>query len=120
MPQLAITFPLALGDGGDTLTTASETDAAEQLIEQLLFTSPGERLAQPDLGCGLLKLLFDPTSHELRAATEFQVGAELQHWLGDVVRIVSVVVSGNGAEVDVVVEYQLAASATTHTVAFRR
>jgi hypothetical protein len=37
------------------------------LIEQVLFTSPGERVNRPDFGSGLRQLVFAPNSDE-RAA----------------------------------------------------
>jgi phage baseplate assembly protein W len=117
---LAIDFPLSLGAGGDTRWTASATRAAEQLIEELLFTAPGERLTRPDLGCGLLELVFDPARDELRAATQFQIAASLEKWLSGLVRIVSVTVGGSGAELEAVVEYQLAGGVTTRSVTFRQ
>ena len=52
-----------------------------QLVEQVLFTSPGERVNLPDFGSGLLQLPFAPNSVEMAAATQFTVQAALQKWL---------------------------------------
>ena len=52
-----------------------------QLVEQVLFTSPGERVNLPDFGSGLLQLPFAPNSVELAAATQFAVQGALQKWL---------------------------------------
>ena len=41
------------------------------MIEQLLFTEPGERVNRPDFGSGLLQLVFAPNSPELAAALQF-------------------------------------------------
>lgn len=57
------------------------------LIEQLLFTSPGERVMRPDFGCGLLDLVFTPNSPELASALELSVQAALQRWLGDLIEV---------------------------------
>ena len=35
------------------------------MIEQVLFTAPGERVNRPDFGCGLLQMVFGPNSSEL-------------------------------------------------------
>ncbi|KAB1990325.1 GPW/gp25 family protein [Streptomyces triticiradicis] len=59
------------------------------MIEQLLFTSPGERVMRPDFGCGLLDLLFAPNSPELAATLHLSVQAALQRWLGDVITVES-------------------------------
>ena len=44
----------------------SDDDHIRDLIEQVLFTSPGERVMRPDFGAGLLALVFEPNSVELR------------------------------------------------------
>ena len=57
------------------------------LIEQVLFTAPGERVNRPDFGSGLLQLVFAPNSDELAAATQFLVQGALQQWLGDLIEV---------------------------------
>ena len=52
--QPVVAFPLAVRADGATSTVNRQRAAVEQLIEELLFTNPGERLNRPDLGCGLL------------------------------------------------------------------
>ena len=44
--------------------TAQTDDAGHlrDLIEQVLFTAPGERVMRPDFGSGLLGLVFEPNS----------------------------------------------------------
>ncbi|HWT95338.1 MAG TPA: GPW/gp25 family protein [Solirubrobacteraceae bacterium] len=102
-----VAFPLHVDRSGATARVRSPVARAEQLIEELLFTSPGERLNRPDLGCGLLELLFEQATDELRAATRFQVTSELQRWLGDVVGVVSVDVAVDASQVAVTVVYRL-------------
>ncbi|QKV56537.1 MAG: GPW/gp25 family protein [Dechloromonas sp.] len=43
------------------------------MIEQVLFTLPGERVNRPDFGCGLLQLVFAPNSDTLAAAIQMTV-----------------------------------------------
>ena len=76
-----------------------------QLIEQVLFTSPGERVNLPDFGSGLLQLPFAPNSLEMAAATQFSVQAALQKWLSNYVKVQSVVASVNEAKLTVTVTY---------------
>lgn len=106
MPGVAVAFPLHLTDGR-TATVRSRSVAAEQLIEELLFTEPGARLNEPTLGCGLRELVFAPDSPELGAATQFQVATALQAWLGDVVKVVSVTVAPDAPQLAVTVVYEL-------------
>jgi len=69
---------------------AIESDHIRQLIEQVLFTSPGERVNRPDFGSGILQLIFAPNNGELVAAAQFLVQGALEQWLGDVIQIESV------------------------------
>jgi phage baseplate assembly protein W len=118
-PALAVAFPLALDADGMTELLRSPVLAAEQLIEQLLFTAPGERLNQPSLGCGLRELLFAPLSAELQAATEFQVSTALQRSLGDVVKVISLTVTAADSELEITITYQLAPGGPQQTVTLR-
>jgi phage baseplate assembly protein W len=115
-----VAFPLHLNSAGDTARVPSSSVAIEQLIEELLFTALGERLNRPDLGCGLLELVFQPASDELRAATEFQVTAELQKWLGGEIRVISVTTDSRGAELITTVTYALLTDGTRQTAVFVR
>ncbi|MBI1424586.1 MAG: hypothetical protein GC149_14160 [Gammaproteobacteria bacterium] len=56
-------------------------------VLQVLFTTPGERVHQPEFGCGLLNLMFEPNGSILLAATQFTVGQALSRWLGDEIKI---------------------------------
>ncbi len=64
MSAIGLDFALRLASAGTAAPAATLARAAENLIEEQLFTSLGERLNRPDLGCGLLELVFArrPTS----------------------------------------------------------
>ena len=72
-----LNFPLPIRWAGRTQQAALQ-DYVYQLIEQVLFTSPGERVNLPDFGSGLLQLPFAPNSVEMAAATQFAVQGALQ------------------------------------------
>ena len=74
-------------------------------MEQVLFTSPGERVNLPDFGSGLLQLPFAPNSMEMAAATQFAVQGALQKWLNNYVKVQSVVASAQEAVLTVTVTY---------------
>jgi phage baseplate assembly protein W len=97
-------FPYGFDGRGRTLEAALP-DYLEQLVEQVLFTSPGERVNMPDFGSGLLQLAFTPNSLEMAAATQFAVQAALQKWLAGYVTIQSVVASAQEAVLTVTVTY---------------
>ena len=86
-----VNFPYQF-DGRGRTQQATVQDYVTQLIEQVLFTSPGERVNLPDFGSGLLQLAFAPNSEEMAAATQFAVQGALQKWLSAYVKVQSVVV----------------------------
>ncbi|WP_166026630.1 GPW/gp25 family protein [Streptomyces chilikensis] len=107
-PRSDIAFPFRPDRRGRT-AHARHTEHVHDLIEQLLFTSPGERVMRPDFGCGLLDLVFAPTSPELVSTLELSVQASLQRWLGDLVEVESLDVVGEENVVRVYLSYVLRA-----------
>lgn len=81
-----IDYPWRFNGRGRTADT-DDTDHIRDMIEQLLFTSPGERVNRPDFGSGLLQLVFAPNSPELAAALRFTTQAALQRWLSDLIDV---------------------------------
>ncbi len=112
-----VAFPYRV-DGRGRSATAFDDDAhLRGLIEQLLFTAPGERVNRPDFGCGLMQLVFAPNSVELAATLQALVHGALQQWLGHLIRVDAVAADANDATLTVTVRYtvlrtQLARSAT--------
>lgn len=101
-----IDYPLRFDDKGRTATTEQE-DHINDLIDQVLFTVPGERVNRPDFGCGLAQLVFAPNSPELAAATQFLVQGSLQRWLGHLIRVEKVEVSAVESQLTVEIEYTI-------------
>ena len=97
-----IDFPLMI-DGAGRVATTGVDDHVRDMIEQVLFTRPGERAMRPDFGCGLAELVFEPNDPVLAAATELRVRAALQRWLSDVADVdrVGVRAEGNRLVVEV-------------------
>lgn len=86
----------------------AEADAdphVRQMLEQLLFTNPGERVNRPDFGSGLLQLLFAPNSAELAATLQFTTQALLQQYLGDLIDVKEVDVQSEDSTLRVGVTY---------------
>jgi phage baseplate assembly protein W len=101
-----IYFPYQFDGRGRTREAATQ-DYVQQLVEQVLFTSPGERVNLPDFGSGLLQLPFAPNSVELAAATQFSVQAALQKWLSKYVKVQSVQATAVDSTLTVTVQYSL-------------
>jgi phage baseplate assembly protein W len=112
-----IAFPLQIDRAGRT-ATASDDDHVRQMIEQLLFTRLGERVMQPNLGCSLLQLVFEPNSPEIAAVVQMTVQASLQQWLGDVIRVDSVTVSAADAVLTITVAYVVLATGSAQQATF--
>jgi uncharacterized protein len=97
-------FPLGV-DGAGRMATTPVDDHVRDLIEQVLFTAPGERVNRPDFGCGLRELVFEPNSELLAAAVELRVRGSLQRWLGDVADVQDVRVRADDSRLTVDVVY---------------
>lgn len=116
-PRLDIAFPFRIDSRGRT-ATAGYDDHVRDMIEQLLFTSPGERVMRPDFGCGLLDLVFAPNSPELASALQLSVHAALQRWLGDVLDVDALDVTGEEDAVRVQLSYTVRRTGTQRTDLF--
>src|SRR2546426_9337278 len=81
-----IDVPFRVDGRGHTGTTGDDTHI-RQLIYQVLFTSPGERVNRPDFGCGLRQLVFMPNSDALATATQFVVQGALERWLSGIIQV---------------------------------
>lgn len=92
-------------DGRGRTGATTESDHLRDLIEQVLFTLPGERVNRPDFGSGLLQLTFAPLSDELASATQFLVQGALQQWLGDRISVEEVRVTRDDAALRVLVQF---------------
>lgn len=97
-------YPFAI-DGCGRVGTTNEDDHIRDMIHQVLFTNPGERVNRPDFGCGLLQLVFMPNSDALATATRFTVQGALQRWLNDVIQVEQVEVKNDEARLEVTVVY---------------
>jgi phage baseplate assembly protein W len=99
-----IDFPYHFDTRGHTAATSLD-DHIRDLIEQVLFTSPGERVNRPNFGSGLLQLVFAANSDALAAATQLTVQGALQQWLGDLIEVEAVGVERDGAYLQVSLSY---------------
>ncbi|MFD6340756.1 GPW/gp25 family protein [Streptomyces sp. NPDC060131] len=112
-----IAFPFRTGRRGRT-AHAGYDDHVRDLIEQLLFTSPGERVMRPDFGCGLLDLVFTPNSPELASALELSVQASLQRWLGELIEVEALDVVSEENVVRVYLRYVVRSTASRRDEVF--
>jgi phage baseplate assembly protein W len=114
-----INWPFQIDARGRT-ATAGNDDHIRQLIEQLLFTNPGERVNRPTFGGGVIQLVFAPNSDTLAAALRVTVQSSLQQWLQDLVEIQELDINTNDATLSVAVSYINRANRQRQTVQFER
>ena len=104
MSQTYFDYPFHL-DGRGRSAETDDDDHVRDLIHQVLFTNPGERVNRPGFGCGLKQLIFMPNSDALAASTQAIVHGALQRWLETVIKVESVTVRATEAELVVTVVY---------------
>jgi phage baseplate assembly protein W len=114
-----IDFPFTFDATGHTATT-TDADHIRDMIEEMLFTSPGERVNRPDFGSGLLQMVFAPNSTELAAALQFTAQAALQRNLGDLIDLQQLTVTAQDATLSVTVDYVIRATQQPQTGTFVR
>lgn len=88
-----IAFPLRIDAGSQQIAHAPYAAHVEQMVEQILLTTPGERVDNPQFGCGLRALLFAPMSPAVQASTSIQVTQALGQWLAGVIVVTGVEVT---------------------------
>jgi phage baseplate assembly protein W len=106
-------FPVEIDGTLGTLRKEFDYPAyVQQLMKQVLLTSPGERIDRPDFGAGLRRQLFSPTSEASATLLQTVVFQSLDRWLGDLIRIDEVKTSFDDGRLDVQVVYTLKARAS--------
>lgn len=93
-PRADYAFPFRIDPASGQAAQSPYAQHVEEMIEQIILTSPGERADLPTFGSGLRQLLFAPNSPELQATAQLMVTQNLNGWLGDQITVQSVTVSG--------------------------
>ena len=104
MPQDYLNFPYFIDRRGRTATTGVDPHI-RQMIYQVLFTNPGERVNRPDFGCGLKRLLFMPNAQPMAAATQVLVKSALQRWMEAEIQVEQVDVTADDNQLTVSLIY---------------
>ena len=117
MNETFFDFPFRIDGRGRTAETDRD-DHVRDLIHQVLFTAPGERVNRPDFGCGIGQLTFMPNSDQLAAATQFLVQGALTRWLDTVIVVHEVLVEALDAQLTVTVVYSDRRTGELHDTRF--
>jgi|SRR2546428_9006405 len=114
------TFPFRIDSVSGQAAQSPYGIHVDQMIRQVLLTSPGERADLPEFGCGLRQLLFAPNSDALQATTRLIVQKSLDRWLGDQIEVKNVLVSsgpgGDDSQILVQIEYLLVETRSKQTI----
>jgi hypothetical protein len=112
-------YPFRPGPAGRSATT-DDDDRIRDLVEQVLFTAPGERVNRPSFGSGVLRLVFEPGGEELATATQFLVQSSLQQWLANEVEVQAVDVATDADQglLRVAVRYRVRSNPAPATAVF--
>lgn len=116
---MQIDHPFHIANDGRTATT-SQDDHIRDLIEQVLFTSPGERVNRPTFGSGLLKMVFAPNSDAQAAGLQAIVQGSLQQWLGDLIQVHGIEVRHDDGTLEVTLRYIVRQSQQQNVATFVR
>lgn len=117
--MMQIDYPFRFDGRGRTAETDSP-DHVRDLIEQVLFTVPGERVNRLEFGSGLMQLVFAGNSEESATATQYLVQGSLQRWLGDAIQVEDVDVESADARLTVTVRYVIRRKSERRVATFQR
>lgn len=110
-PIHSIRYPFAIDNGFGKL--AEETDYDRhlmQMIKQLLFTNPGERINRPDFGCGIRRMVFAPNSDVSANLTQVIINQSLEKWMGTVIEVNEVNVKNIEEKLEINIVYLIRAT----------
>ena len=117
--MMNIDYPYQFDSVGRTADTTAD-DHIRDLIEQVLFTAPGERVNRPTFGSGLMQLIFAPINDVLAATIQMSVQGSLQQWLGDLIRMEDVQVQSDDSTLRIQVQYTVIKTMERRTAQFAR
>jgi len=109
-PFTSIAYPIAIDVPLGRL--AEETDYAahvDQLIRQLLFTSPGERINLPEFGCGIKRMVFAPNSEATASLVQVIIFESMKRWLDPVLSVTDVKATAMEERLEIRIAYILKA-----------
>jgi uncharacterized protein len=112
-------FPFKIDDNGRS-SIANEEQHIENLIEQVLFTSPGERVNRPNFGSGLKQIIFEPNNDILALSIHTLVQSSLNLWLDHLIIVESVNVENDDSTLEVTVKYMIRKNQKINVSTFRR
>jgi len=104
----AIDYPFAIDRGlGQLAIEHDYAEHVEQLMKQVLFTNPGERINRPDFGCGIRRMVFAPNSTESASLAQVTIYQALGKWLRTLIKVDEVEVTAQDEVLRIKIKYLL-------------
>lgn len=100
----ATDHPIHLDNRGRT-ASIERSGYLRDLVAQVLFTAPGERVMRNTFGAGVSQLLFEPGGTEIAATAQLLIQSSLQQWLGDIIDVRQVEVVSEDSTLSVLVVF---------------
>lgn len=109
-PFTSIRHPFAVDLGRGRLAEEENyAEHVEQMMFQVLFTAPGERVNRPDFGCGIKRLVFAPNSEVSAALAQVTIFQSLNKWLGTAIDVNDVKAQAIDERLEITIAYTLKA-----------
>jgi phage baseplate assembly protein W len=116
MARTDYAFPFRIDQASRQGGQSPYAQHVDEMIRQILLTTPGERADLPGFGCGLRQLLFAPNSDALQSTTQLMIQHSLTQWLGNQINLQQVIVTpgpgGDYSQVLVQISYLLTETQT--------
>lgn len=112
-------FPFKIDENGRS-AVVEEEQHIKNLIEQTLFTFPGERVNRPNFGSGLNQIIFEPNNDILATTIDTLIHSSLNLWLDHLIIVESVNVKNKDSTLEVKVRYMIRKNQMTNVATFRR
>lgn len=109
-PFTSIRHPFAVDPGRGRIAEEERyAEHVEQMMFQVLFTAPGERVNRPDFGCGVKRLVFAPNSEVSAALAQVTIYQALTRWLGTAITVNDVKAVAIEEKLEITIAYTLKA-----------
>lgn len=105
-------------DGRERTAETSEEEHIRDLMAQILFTSPGERVNRPDFGAGIQQLVFGSASPEAAATAEFMIRGALQQYLGQRITVQDITAEAVDSTLSITIAYTILRSGALSSATF--
>lgn len=80
-PEIGLGIDLSFGNPGVFKTLYTTKDQAKANIRNLLLTRKGERYNLINFGSGLLNVVFQPSTPEIKELIDLEINEALTNWL---------------------------------------